>query len=93
MAGGRFFVTLASLLASSRILYEVVRTGKYQSLLINTLGVVCVPTTDGGTRMTGPQQTTDSSLIILYLICSYAKYSLTNSSNNCDFISFPVLVL
>ena len=27
--GGRFFVTVASLLVSSRVLYEVVRTGKY----------------------------------------------------------------
>ena len=42
----------------------------------NTLGVVYAPTTNGGTRMTGPQQTADSSLIILYLICSYAKLSL-----------------
>ena len=36
----------------------------------NTLGVVYAPTTNVGTRMPGPQQTTDSSLIILYLICS-----------------------
>ena len=48
---------------------------------------------NGGTRMTGPQQTTDSSLIILYLICSYAKRSLLSNSNYCDFMSFLVLVL
>ena len=58
--------------------------------LENTLGFVYSPTTNGGTRLTGPQQTTDSSLIILYLICSYDKHS---NSNYCDFISFLVLVL
>ena len=61
----------------------------------NTFSVVYryPPTTNGGTRMTEPKQTTDSSLIIMYLICSYAKRSLMNNSNCCDFISFPVLVL
>ena len=81
MAGGRFFVAVASLLVSSRILYEVVRTGKYAWRSAED-----APTTNGRTRMTGPQQTTDSSLIILYLICSYTKRSLMNNSNYCDLI-------
>ena len=56
MAGGRFFVIVASLLVISRILYEVVPR------------LALWPTTNGGTRMTGPQQITDNSLIIMYLI-------------------------
>ena len=37
------------------------------------------PTTNGSTGITGPQQTNGSSLIILYLICGYAKCSLLNN--------------
>ena len=66
----------ASTLLTSRILYELYT-------LENTLGVVYARTTNGSTGITGPQQTTDSSLIILYLICSYY----------CDFMSFLGLVL
>ena len=58
--------------------------------LRNTLGVVYAATTNGGTRRTGPQQTTDSSLIILYLIVPMLS---VNNSNYCDIISFIVLVL
>ena len=44
--------------------------------LENTPDVFCAPTRNGGTGITGPQQTTDNSLIILYLMYSYAKRSL-----------------
>ena len=57
-----------------------------------TLDVVYTPTTNGGTGIAGPQQTNGSSLIILYLICSFAKRSLLNNSHYCDFMSFLVLV-
>ena len=38
-----------------------------------TLDVLHAPTTNGGADTTGQQQTNGNSLIILYLICSYAK--------------------
>ena len=48
-----------------------------------SLDVLYAPTTNGGN---GPQQTNGSSLIILYLICSYDKRSLLNNSHYCDFM-------
>ena len=73
MAGGRFFVAVASFLVSSRIVYEVVCTGKYHRYCENHIDLweirlaLCMrrQQNNGGTRMTGPQQTTDRSLIIL----------------------------
>ena len=66
-------------LPTYRILYEVVRTGKYAWRCVDA------PTTNGRTRMTGPQQTTDSSLIVLCLICSYTKRYMAMPVLNVQF--------
>ena len=59
--------------------------------LENTVDVLYALTTNGSTCMIGPQKTTYSSLIILYIICSYSKHS--EQHKFLDSMSFLVLVL
>ena len=47
-----------------------------------TLDVLYAPTSNGGSGITGPQQTNGNSLIILYLMF----LSLLNNSHYCDFM-------
>ena len=65
----RILLVVLCLLCASCILYEMYT-------LEITLDVLYAPTTNGGTGIAGPQQTNGNPLIILYLICSYAKRNI-----------------